>query len=72
MNVVRTRWAGFGLIAIAAVVLACSGGADATGPLAEPPCRSNLQDAGYVCAVELPDQRLRLRYGQHRRVLHSS
>lgn len=35
MNIVRSRWAGFGLMAVTAVVLACSGGADATGPLAD-------------------------------------
>lgn len=35
MNVTRSRWAGFGLMAVAALVLACSGSPDATGPIAE-------------------------------------
>lgn len=35
MSELRSRLVGLGFVAAAAVVLACSGGADATGPLAE-------------------------------------
>lgn len=35
MSGLRSRLVGLGMVAAAAVVLACSGGADATGPLAE-------------------------------------